>query len=242
MNNFYYEFNIKELFIDTPGLDTLLKEYTDCNFSKLIEYVDLFIYTNAYNIINQKESEISIKRMIEFILDKKGYFNFNDTSKENEILENYKNDIIKIIKKYKENNWDAYINKYQKIIYNDSNIFCFYFSKIKFNDEQEKINKFLDFQNFFTELNKKYSKFDVETKLSKINAYIKKNYINKLSNKNEFSKDKIQITDKERKDLKIILNINDNDFETYKNNLNDILAEYNFFKQNLINFSIFMDF
>ena len=244
-------------FIDTPGLDTLLKEYTDCNFSKLIEYTDLFIYTNAFNIINQKESETSLKRMIEFILDKKGYFNFNsfifiinfydklntnDEPKENEILEKYKNDIIKIIKKYKENNWDAYINKYKKIIYNDSNISCFYFSKIIFNDEQDKMNKFLDFNNFFTTLNNENSNLEIKKKLSKINAYIKKNYLNKLSNNKEFSKDNIQITDGDRGDLKIVLNINDNDFESYKNNLDDILAKYNFIKNNLINFWKFKDF
>ena len=251
--------NIKEKiqFIDTPGLDSLLKEYTDREFPKLIKYVDLFIYTNTYNIINQKESEMSLKRIIEFILDKKGYFDFNsfifivnfydklntnDEPKENEILENYKNDIIKIIKKYKENNWDAYINKYKKIIYNDSNISCFYFSKIIFNDEQDKMNKFLDFNNFFTTLNNESSNLEIKKKLSKINAYIKKNYLNKLSNNKEFSKDNIQITDKDRKDLKKVLNINENDFESYKNNLDDILAKYNFIKNNLINFWEFKDF
>ena len=243
-------------FIDTPGLDSLLKEYTDYSFSELIEYIDLFIYTNAYNIINQKESKASIKRMIEFILEKKGYFNFNsfiflinfydkidikEDSKEKEILENFKSNITEIIKKYKENNWDAYINKYKKIINNDSNISCFYFSKNIFNNEQKAINQFLDFQNFFTQLNNTYSKVDIKQKLINIKSHIKKKLYEKIRKK-KFSKEDIQITDKDRKDLKIILDINNNDFEAYKKNVDSILSKYKFIKKNIINYSIFNGF
>jgi len=258
LDYFIEEQAIKEKiqFFDTPGLDSLLKEYTDINFSKLIEYVDLFIYCNAFNILNQKESEASLKRMIEFILEKKGYFNFdsfiflitfydkisiNEDLNESEILSNFKNSIIKIIKKYKENNWDAYINKYRKIIYNDSNISCFYFSKEIYNNEQKIMDDFLDFNKFFTQLNNNFSEKEMKTKLSKTKSYIKKNYINELSNKKDFSKSNIQITDKDRKNLRIIFNMNDNVFETNKSNMDEILAEYNFFKNNLINYSLFKD-
>ena len=58
-------------------MDSLLKEYTDTNFPKLVECINLFIYMNANNIIFQNESESALRKMIEFILEKKGYFNFD---------------------------------------------------------------------------------------------------------------------------------------------------------------------
>ena len=59
LDDFIEDEKIKEKiqFFDTPGLDSLLKEYTDINFPKLIKCINLFIYMNANNIIFQNESK-----------------------------------------------------------------------------------------------------------------------------------------------------------------------------------------
>ena len=48
LDDFIEDEKIKEKiqFFDTPGLDSLLKEYTDINFPKLIKCINLFIYMN----------------------------------------------------------------------------------------------------------------------------------------------------------------------------------------------------
>ena len=258
LDDFIEDEKIKEKiqFFDTPGLDSLLKEYTDINFPKLIKCINLFIYMNANNIIFQNESESAIRRMIEFIMETKGYFDFNsfifvinsfnkldigDKSEKEKKLESFKTDIFKIIKKYKESNWNMYINKYSKIVDKKEDISCSYFSKEIFLNEQNKVKEFLNFKNFFSKLNDDNSQFKIDQKINKIKNYIKKNYLNKLSNKKDFSENGIQIIDEHRKELRNILNIKDNDFELDKKDLDNIIITYDFVKKNIINFYTYKD-
>ena len=66
LDDFIEDEKIKEKiqFFDTPGLDSLLKEYTDINFPKLVECINLFIYMNANNIIFQNESESALRKRL----------------------------------------------------------------------------------------------------------------------------------------------------------------------------------
>ena len=247
-------------FFDMPGLDSLKKEYTETDFPKLIKHIDLFIYTNGMNIILQKESELAIKKMLDFILSSKGYFkldsmifiiNFYDElqaetkEKRKEKMKNFKDSIYKIIKNYKESDWNRYIN-YSNIIDKNEEISCFFFSKILFKEEQKKKFDILDFNNFFKKLNQEYSTYETSKKILEIKKYMKKNYINSLSNKKDFS-DGIHIEgnlEKYRNDLKSILNIKKNsESEEIQNNINSIVIMYNFFLKYQSNFNYkFNDF
>lgn len=140
-------------FFDMPGLDSLKKEFTETDFPKLIRHIDLFIYTNTMDIILQNESESAIKKMLDFILSSKGYFkldsiifiiNFYDQlevetkEKRKEKMKNFKDSIYKIIKSYKESDWNRYI-KYSNIIDKNEEISCF-FSQKYFSKKNKKRN------------------------------------------------------------------------------------------------------
>lgn len=251
-------------FFDLPGLDSLMKEYTETDFPQLMEHIDLFIYTNGSNIIFQKESESAIKKVFEFILERKGYFNLDsiifiinfydqlgiqDKARLEQKMKNFKDSIYTIIKKFKESDWNRYITKYSKII--DENekldekeeILCFFFSKKIFLEERRKKNEILDFTKFFAKLNQDYSKHNAKKKINEIKKYIKNNYINGMKDNIKDFETIIDVKlDKYRYNLQSILNIKNSEFYDNQKNINIIINMYNFFLKNKSNYYTFKDF
>ena len=249
-------------FFDLPGIDSLMKEYVESDFPKLMDHIDLFIYSNGTNVILQKESESTIKKMFEFLLVKRGSFNLdsiifiinfydkldieNKTMGEKKI-QKFKDIIYQIFKKFKEKDWNRYINNFSNKKENED-ILCFFFSKIKFIEEEKKYYDILDFKSFFTNLNQKYQNLKIKEKIREIKAYIKKNYINNLINKHNLNTKEIKlemngINEKYLNDLKMILKISNSEFNDNKENIKSIVIMYDFFLKNKSNFNYtFNDF
>ena len=241
-------------FFDLPGLDSLIKEYTESDFPELMEHINLFIYTNGKNILLQNESESAIKKMLEFILDRKEDFNLDsiifiinfydkleiiNKVMFEQIMQKFKDDIYKIIKKFKESDWNRYINNYSRKIDKKEKNLCFFFSQNIFQEEQRKIYEILDFNNFFTKLNQEYSNYNMKKKIKEIKKYIQNNYIKKLNN--QFSSNGIKIDlnsplDKYRNNLKSILKIQNSQFYDNQENINSIVIMYDFFLKNKSNY------
>ena len=73
LNNFIEDENIKNRvqFIDLPGLNILEKNTEEKTLSNLIEYINLFLYTNYANIVLTKENKQSIVKTLNFNISKK---------------------------------------------------------------------------------------------------------------------------------------------------------------------------
>ena len=253
-------------FIDLPGLNTLIKEYEEDMLSNLVEYTDLFLYTNEMNLVFQKGNEEIIGKVLEFIISRKNYFNFNSIifivnffdqlkiSEESQIakmMSNFKKDINKIIKKFKENNWNNYINNYSKIVNSDEDILCTYISPKMYNENQKFINNLKhdikSFQNIIKKIIGNDAKLDSKKQILKLKKYIKSNYIDKLKNNSEFKEDNYKVDENEmkgyREELKIYLNLNADTFNDNKKSVDSIIIRYIFLLKNKNNFNyIFNDF
>jgi hypothetical protein len=124
----------------------------------------------------------------------------NKDENENEkksILEKFKQETNEILIKYKEIDWDRYINIYSKIMRDDDILYSF-FSPKEHKQNQKALdfikNQIQDFQNLVTTIIGK-SQIEPHSLIKKLKKSLKDDYINKLNNKKDFNENKIIIND-----------------------------------------------
>ena len=255
LDDFIEEENIKDRvqFIDLPGLNILEKNVEEKMLSRLIEYINLFLYTNNITA-SSKENEQTINKMLDLIMKRNKYINsvifilnFIDTIKNpkeiKDIINKFKEDIDKIILKYKVINWDRYINFYSKIM-NKNDILCTYFSAKEHKENIKNIHKInIDVKNFeslFKKLNDEPN-LEPEDLLKKIKQELKQNYINKIDFKNEFHENNIILSNDDLEISNYInfiinyLKLSQKEFKKNKDNIHSIIKRFIFLKKNVNN-------
>ena len=262
LDNFIKDEEIKNKvqFIDLPGLNILEKNIEEKMLSFLIEYINLFLYTNTTNIVFSNENEQIITKMLNSIMKRNKYFNsiifilnffdtmeINDGNEIKNVLDKFKNDIDKIMIKYKSIDWDRYINFYSKIIRKED-ILCSYFSPKEYKENQRIIQNIKieinDFESFIKKLIGN-SKLEPDELIKKIKKEIKQNYIDIFCNKNyfkekdiKFNSDAIGISNYINF-VKDYLKLNQQQYENNKENIFSIIKRYIFLKQNFNNLNNF---
>ena len=247
--------------IDLPGLNSESEELENGFLNNLMGISDFFIFVNDKNVIQEENKEI-ISKFFLILLKEKVIFDLNSImfvvnqidligiqKKEDiyKIIQDFSEEINDIYKKIVTNDWNNYI-KYKKIVKNDNKLLCTYFSKTYYLENKSKKKNFQKCFNYETLLNSIIIDYDLKESnnmLKGILRYLKKDYLNLLQNKKDYSIEKIEFDDS---DLKIIFKIlnNYNCSNEYINNnikiIKEITGIYKFIKENLDNIKFNYDF
>ena len=188
-------------FIDMPGLnkDNNLEINQDF-LGKLINFTELFLFINNKNVI-QQDNEIIIRNFFEKILTEKISFNLDSIvfvinqiddgvneiiNKTNikDVIQKFSKEINDIYKKITNNEWNNQL-KFSDIIQRKKNFLFTYFSNEYYNKNKNKLKIYANCEEVIKEIIDGYKIKKV--KIKKILNYLKKDYFDKLKNKNDYS-------------------------------------------------------
>lgn len=258
LDNFIEDENIKKRvqFIDLPGFNVLEDNEEKKMFSNLIEYINLFLFTNYGNIVLSKENKLSIFKTLDLIMERKNYsnsimfilnlFDNLETKNDDEIrntLEKFKKDINGILTEYKSLDWDRHINIYSKIMKNDDMLYS-YFSPKEHTENQKIINTMkLKVQNFKNYIKAIAGDTQLEPNdlIKKIKKNLKEDYINKLYCKKDFNEKTFNLNENDNKIsnyknfLINFLKLNEEQCNENKNNIDCIIKRYCFIRESIYN-------
>ena len=210
--------NIKETknkleieFIDLPGFNNNGQNF-DIFFRNLINFTELFLFINDKNVI-QDENKDLIQEFFEILLSEKNIFNLDSImfvvnqidlidgiqsiNNINDIMKDFSGEINDIYKKIINDEWNKQI-KYSEIIQSNKGLLFSYFSNNYYREYKNKrktLNKhFNNYKELIKNIIENYNlkNFESEIIIKGVAKYIKKDYFNKLKNKNEYKAQEIK--------------------------------------------------
>jgi N-terminal acetyltransferase B complex non-catalytic subunit len=238
-------------FVDLPGINN--QKFDSSFLSNLINFTDFFLFINDKDVIQDENKDI-LEDFFKNILSEKTYINLNtimfvinqidlipeiknNKKNINNIIKDFSKEINFLFKQITSNEWNNYL-KFCEICKGENMLFS-YFSNEYYNKNKKRKKEMNELFNNCVELIKymiqkyKLENHKTEEKIQGILKYLKKDYFNKLENKNEYN-DKANLNiELDLKNICDELKISDGDKKMNYPKLEEIIKKYNFIKMNL---------